>query len=211
MRLYILGLLALLAFLNQQLWLDEDRGLRKVMALQDAIATETLTVANLSERNKSLEAEVKNLKEGVDAFEERARAELGMVRRGETFFHLLEDLPSGVKPEQTPAKSRSAASARAATAPTKSTANAARPATNAAKPATNAAKPATNAAKPATNPAKPATNAAKPATNPAKPATNAAKPATNAAKPATNPAKPATTSAKSAVPTKPAVAANRHD
>jgi len=44
----------------------------------------------LRERNLALGAEVFDLKLGLEAVEERARAELGMVRRGETFYHLVE-------------------------------------------------------------------------------------------------------------------------
>ena len=46
--------------------------------------------AQLVERNKRLEAEVRNLKKGLAALEERARSEMGMVKEGETFFQLVE-------------------------------------------------------------------------------------------------------------------------
>ena len=46
--------------------------------------------AQLQERNKALVAEVMDLKHGLDAIEERARSELGMVKEGETFFHVVE-------------------------------------------------------------------------------------------------------------------------
>jgi cell division protein FtsB len=94
MRIVALILTALLAFLNYQLWLSEDRGFQKVWLLKDAIKTQRTENAALSERNQALEAEVKDLKNGLAAVEERARAELGMVRQGETFFHLLDGLPA---------------------------------------------------------------------------------------------------------------------
>ncbi len=44
----------------------------------------------VAERNKRLRAEVKNLKEGLDAVEERARTQLGMVKEDETFFLIID-------------------------------------------------------------------------------------------------------------------------
>jgi cell division protein FtsB len=93
MRVVVLVLIALLALLNHQLWLSEDRGFQKVWLLKDAIKAQVTENAALTERNKTLEAEVKDLKEGLAAVEERARLEMGMVRQGETFFRILEDQP----------------------------------------------------------------------------------------------------------------------
>jgi cell division protein FtsB len=45
----------------------------------------------LKARNAALDAEVRDLKQGLEAIEERARSELGMIRHDEIFFHLLED------------------------------------------------------------------------------------------------------------------------
>ena len=42
-------------------------------------------------RNATLDAEVRDLKQGYEAIEERARSELGMIRQDEIFFHVLED------------------------------------------------------------------------------------------------------------------------
>ena len=93
MRIAILILLVLLAILNHRLWLSDDGGLQKVWLLQDAIKAQDSENQSLKERNATLEAEVKDLKEGFAAIEERARIELGMIRQGETFFHILEGLP----------------------------------------------------------------------------------------------------------------------
>jgi cell division protein FtsB len=46
---------------------------------------------SLSERNQQLHAEVLDLKQGIDAIEERARHDLGMVKPNETFYQLVED------------------------------------------------------------------------------------------------------------------------
>ena len=93
MRIVILILLVLLAILNHHLWLADEEGFQKVWLLQDAIKAQDSENQSLKERNETLEAEVKDLKEGFAAVEERARIELGMIRQGETFFHILEGLP----------------------------------------------------------------------------------------------------------------------
>lgn len=133
MRILVLALTLLLALLNYYLWLSEDRGLQKVRLLREAIATQRTDNAALDERNKTLEAEVKDLKGGLAAIEERARLEMGMIRQDETFFHILEgkDLPKApaagapkatAKPkptgqEQQPADARRAAPAGVKTPP----------------------------------------------------------------------------------------------
>tara|TARA_B100001559_G_scaffold58815_1_gene47283 strand:+ start:4340 stop:4480 length:141 start_codon:yes stop_codon:yes gene_type:complete len=45
---------------------------------------------SLEDRNKKLEIEIVDLKTGVEAIEERARSELGMIEQGETFFLIVE-------------------------------------------------------------------------------------------------------------------------
>jgi len=104
MRIVILILLVLVAVLNHRLWLSDGRGFQKVWLLQDAIKAQDSENRSLKERNETLEAEVRDFKEGFAAVEEHARIELGMIRQGETFFHILEGLPpsatapSGQKP-----------------------------------------------------------------------------------------------------------------
>jgi len=46
--------------------------------------------SNLAKRNQALEAEVIDLQKGLDAAEERARSELGMIKNKETFYHIVE-------------------------------------------------------------------------------------------------------------------------
>ena len=89
MRLLLAALLLLLAVLQYRLWLDED-GLRKLWKLEEAVATQRAENEELAQRNEALRAEVKDLKTGVEAIEERARSELGMIREGETFFQVVE-------------------------------------------------------------------------------------------------------------------------
>lgn len=63
-----------------------DGSVRETLALKKEVETKKEEVAVLKERNLLLEAEVKNLKNHLDALEERARTDLGMVRKDETFY-----------------------------------------------------------------------------------------------------------------------------
>lgn len=85
--LYIL--LGILLGLQYPLWLG-DGGLLSLWKLKREITVQNSENTRLKERNLALEAEVRDLKQGYDALEERARAELGMVRRGETLFQIIE-------------------------------------------------------------------------------------------------------------------------
>ncbi|HJS21401.1 MAG TPA: cell division protein FtsB [Steroidobacteraceae bacterium] len=79
--------LALLA-LQYRLWLSDD-GVNEVRRLQMAVVAQQRENAELEARNAQLAAEVENLKEGLDAVEERARSDLGMVRANETFYQVV--------------------------------------------------------------------------------------------------------------------------
>ena len=88
---WVAGLLALLLVgLQLRLWSDEG-GLPEVWRLEAAVAERRAANAELAERNRALRAEVEDLKRGLDAIEERARSELGMIGEGETFFLLVDD------------------------------------------------------------------------------------------------------------------------
>lgn len=83
----LLILLALLIFLGLQfsLWLGEG-GVRDVHRLKQAVAEQEAANRKLSERNRVLEAEVRDLKDGLEAIEEHARQDLGMIKNSETFY-----------------------------------------------------------------------------------------------------------------------------
>jgi cell division protein FtsB len=89
MKLLIAGLMLLLVLLQLKLWVGEG-GMRDVWRLQDDIAEQAAENQHLQERNQALAAEVNDLKEGLEAIEERARRELGMIKEGETFFQVVE-------------------------------------------------------------------------------------------------------------------------
>jgi cell division protein FtsB len=89
-RWLTLTLVALIALLQYSLWLGKGSWL-KVWELDQKLAAQRETNKTLQARNASLDAEVRDLKQGFDAIEERARSELGMVKRDEVFFQVLED------------------------------------------------------------------------------------------------------------------------
>lgn len=84
--LVLLGTVAVL--LQAQLWLSDD-GYRKTMKLRAAVADQSLMNQQLRDRNSALDAEVVNLKQGLEAAEERARTDLGMIGRTETFYQVV--------------------------------------------------------------------------------------------------------------------------
>jgi cell division protein FtsB len=82
----LIGVFALaLALLQLKLW-TSDGGLREVAELKARVEAQSAANAALAARNAALEAEVADLEDGLDAVEERARSELGMVKRTETFY-----------------------------------------------------------------------------------------------------------------------------
>lgn len=82
-------LFGLLLWLQYRLWLGEG-GIPEVLQLQDEVASVKHEVQQLEQRNQALDAEVQDLKTGLDAIEERARSELGMIRKGETYYQVIE-------------------------------------------------------------------------------------------------------------------------
>lgn len=88
MRLVILVLLIVLAATQARLWFS-DQGLREAHRLQAAVESQRQENTELGLRNDALEAEVRNLRDGLEAAEERARADLGLVREDETFFQVV--------------------------------------------------------------------------------------------------------------------------
>ena len=74
--------------LQADLWFSDD-GYRKTLKLRNAVAAERVLNDSLRERNAALDAEVINLKQGVDAAEERARTDLGMIGKNETFYQVV--------------------------------------------------------------------------------------------------------------------------
>lgn len=92
MRIVVALLFALLVVVQYHLWFG-DGSLREVWQLGQAIDAQQRENAALRERNRALAAEVRDLKQGDEAIEERARSELGMIEEDETFFQVIEPPP----------------------------------------------------------------------------------------------------------------------
>jgi cell division protein FtsB len=88
-RLVALILIALIVALQYGLWLGKGSWLR-VWEIDRQIGDQRRVNERLAARNAALDAEVRDLKEGLGAIEERARSELGMVRHDEVFVQVLD-------------------------------------------------------------------------------------------------------------------------
>jgi len=87
---YLAILLAILFILLQyDLWVGEG-SLTAAWKLDKSISLQQRQNERLKERNNALDAEVKDLKSGLQAIEERSRSELGMIKEDETFFQVIE-------------------------------------------------------------------------------------------------------------------------
>ncbi|MEE8427662.1 MAG: septum formation initiator family protein [Woeseiaceae bacterium] len=86
---WMFAILAVTATMLQvRLWLSDD-GYRKTLDLRTAVADQRAQNQVLRERNAALDGEVINLKQGLDAAEERARTDLGMIGPNETFYQVV--------------------------------------------------------------------------------------------------------------------------
>ena len=94
MKALIAILVIVFVLLQYKLWFG-DGNMREVWALRDAIELQKKENKQLVERNAALEAEVQDLKQGLEAVEERARSELGMIKKDETFYQIIEKKPEG--------------------------------------------------------------------------------------------------------------------
>jgi cell division protein FtsB len=100
MRFFASGLALMLVLLQYRIWFS-DEGLHEVWRLKSSIATQSSENIELLARNQQLAAEVTDLKQGMTAIEERARSELGMVGRNETFYQVVAPAILGPLPPAT--------------------------------------------------------------------------------------------------------------
>lgn len=110
------ALLTALVLLQYRLWLSGD-GVREVLRLRSEVASQQQQDATLAERNRELAGEVRDLKQGYAALEERARADLGMIAGNETFYQVVPrpgvaSAPAAASPEAAGAALREASAAR---------------------------------------------------------------------------------------------------
>jgi cell division protein FtsB len=97
-RILAFVLAGLIAALQYPMWLGKG-GWLEVRRLDRELAVQKEANARLALRNEALDADVRDLKTGFEAIEERARAELGMVRGDEVFFQLQ---PAGSRSRPAP-------------------------------------------------------------------------------------------------------------
>ncbi len=90
MKWIIAVLTVFLLALQYKLWVGQG-SMAEVQRLQQAIEVQKAENKKLYERNAALEAEVQDLKQGVEAIEERARSELGMIKKDETFYQIVDE------------------------------------------------------------------------------------------------------------------------
>ncbi|MGL0786259.1 cell division protein FtsB [Xanthomonas translucens] len=91
-RWLLLVLAGLLAWLQYRFWLGPGNS-GEVLVLESQVEHQRRDNEGLQQRNAALAAEVKDLKDGEAAIEERARSELGMIKPGEKFYRVVEDAP----------------------------------------------------------------------------------------------------------------------
>ena len=97
MKLIVAILFVLLIWLQYKLWLG-DGGIPEVLELEAEIETVQSEVNILQERNSALNAEVMDLKKGIEAIEERARSEMGMIKKDEIYYQVIDsDADASIK------------------------------------------------------------------------------------------------------------------
>lgn len=128
-------LIVLLLALQYRLWLGNG-SIQEVWSLHRQLIEQRGEMQELITRNQALEAEVSDLKSGLDAIEERARARLGMIDEGETFYQFVRDRagkPAGrtgaANPVGTPVKDSGASAGDKGGGETSSDAGSAEPST----------------------------------------------------------------------------------
>ena len=93
MRWISLILAALILLLQYPLWLGKG-GWLKVWDIDRQVTAQKQANQQTQVRNALLDAEVRDLKQGTEAIEERARNELGMIKRDEVFFQIVGNYPA---------------------------------------------------------------------------------------------------------------------
>ena len=92
MRVLIAILLVMFALLQFKLWLGEG-GFSEVARLEERVEAQIEENEVLQQRNNELQAEVEDLRERLDAVEERARNELGLIKEDEEFYQVVPPPP----------------------------------------------------------------------------------------------------------------------
>ena len=96
MKTLLVILVVVIAALQLKLWFGEG-GYRDVQRLAERVEEQARENEILARRNAELQAEVEDLRQGLEAIEERARSELGMVKEDEQFYQVVPGVKGGQK------------------------------------------------------------------------------------------------------------------
>ena len=88
MKWFAVALAVVVVLLQYRLWVSQD-GVREISRLEAEVAQQRIDNEARAQRNEELAAEVRDLKKGVTALEERARSDLGMIASNETFYQVI--------------------------------------------------------------------------------------------------------------------------
>ena len=102
------ALIVVVLMLQYRLWLSGD-GVREDTRLAEAVERQKVENDELTARNQQMIAEVADLKAGMTAIEERARSELGMIGRNETFYQVVPVRPRTSSPAESMPRRQTAA------------------------------------------------------------------------------------------------------
>lgn len=90
MKWLMLVLIILFSYLQYRLWIG-DGSLAHAHRLEGEIKLQQAEIDRLRERNRIIDVEVEELKTGLDTIEERARNDIGLIKKDETFFIVLDE------------------------------------------------------------------------------------------------------------------------
>lgn len=97
MKSLAIVLIALIALIQYPLWLGKGSWLQVSTFEQDIVQAQEENL-KLQNRNMIFHAEINDLKQGTDAIEERARNDIGMIKKDEIFFQIVDTNPVGTVP-----------------------------------------------------------------------------------------------------------------
>ena len=89
LRWVLLLLVIVISFMQIKIWISED-GYKRMIVLQNSVDNQIKNNAFLKHRNKALEVEIKDLKDGTEAIEERARKDLGLIGKDEVMYIIVD-------------------------------------------------------------------------------------------------------------------------
>ena len=96
MKILVAILVVVIVLLQGKMWFGEG-GYRDVLRLAVRVEDQARENDLLAQRNRELQAEVEDLRQGLEAIEERARSELGMVKEDEQFYQVVPGVKGGQK------------------------------------------------------------------------------------------------------------------